>query len=64
MTIGLAFAHLKIDGGCPADVKEKALASIESQFAETDRYVDPDERVKALEKMKAKLLTAPELVLK
>jgi hypothetical protein len=62
--VGLAFAHLKVDGGCPADVKQKALEAIENQFQDMDRWVDPDERKQALEKMKNKLLTAPELILK
>jgi len=63
-TIGLAFAHIKVDGGCPSDIKHMALVSLAHQLEGINRYFDPAVAKQRIETMKAKLLMAPELILK
>lgn len=61
-TIGLAFAHIKIDGGCPSEIREMALTALEHQLQNIDRYFEQPIAKQRIEKVRDKLLCAPEPV--
>lgn len=59
-SIGLAFAQIKIDGGCPLWIRDKALGFINADIASSERHPKENtEYLRCLNLMKHKLDTAP-----
>jgi uncharacterized protein YfeS len=58
--IGMAFAHIKFDGICPAWARDEALTAVERLIACPDDFGDAQELIScSLQKLKQALLNAP-----